>query len=243
MKLAPVSKTASPSYPVRTARFDRVVAWARRLGVAASAAALLTGVGCVDSTPIDDPLFDAGPGDGGSDSGAPVDGDVFEPEDGDIEEPVDGDVEEPTDGDIDEPTDGGLLPPIYCEPEYRLSGDYDPVHSTAFTCGEELPADASIQELPIWIGVGRLCVDERAWTRLNVTEAMRVKITIQAHHVSFELYDPEGDLAFVLDEDHLCVEIDLSPGIWTLAAPPTTIPEDPEVFFEYYIDVLGMDEE
>jgi hypothetical protein len=246
MKLTPIETKDTPRYPARSARWHRAWTWARRLGTAASASALLTFSACSDATTIDTPTEDAGlvdsgddaGDDGGFDAGASdggTSGDAAPPEDGDVT--GDGDVVEDGDvtGDADIDGDPDLPPLSWCEVDYRLSGDMAPVEY--FACAAALPPDAPIHEVPVFIGAGHVCGDETAWMRLNITEAMRIRIGLPYSRVNMEVIDPEGTSIATVGAEHGCVELEVSPGMWVLAATPG--PEgSPNDYFEFYVDRL-----
>jgi len=173
-----------------------------------------------------------------TDAGSRVDADAIEGIDAEAFE--DSDILGPVDADIGEPEDGGL-PRSYCTPEYRLSGDGMPV--TLSACGSEMPEDAPLLEIPLWLGGGLTCSPETAWAGFEVSESMRLRFTLQdSRNVSLELISPEGESLFELGPEYLCVEIDIEPGFWALAATPTIGEEGSTSYFEFFIDRLGLEE-
>jgi hypothetical protein len=73
--------------------------------------------------------------------------------------------------------------------------------------------------------------------RLNITEAMRIRIGLPYSRVNMEVIDPEGTSIATVGAEHGCVELEVSPGMWVLAATPG--PEgSPNDYFEFYVDRL-----
>lgn len=243
MQRTPVSESAAttPAYPARSAKWSRTFAWARRVGAAVSASALLTVTACYGSTTPEtfvEPENDAGVVDSGEppvDAGQLIDG----------EPTIDSAVHDAsTTGDATITIDATVVdaaPTIpvveFCEPDHRDSGD-SPVPEYMFACGAERPADTPIHSIPFW-GSGRTCGAPGDWMSVEITEPQRIAVSFPSGvgGLSAQIYGPDGALVGEIDQDQPCLQFDAHAGLWSVAVRGGEICESP-AYFELAVDPM-----
>jgi len=90
--------------------------------------------------------------------------------------------------------------------------------------------------LPLNPAVGTLCGVQTAWGRLRITTRARVMFNLQGSAMRLEVSDPNGARVFELSGDRLCAELEMEPGLWTLAAKPTN-PSAGDYSFELWVEI------
>lgn len=91
-----------------------------------------------------------------------------------------------------------------------------------FTCGATPTAAMPEIRLPFNPIGGRLCGSETAWGRLRIPASARVMFLLQGSTTRIDILDPSGAKVFELNNAQSCVELDMEPGLWILAARPTS---------------------
>lgn len=124
-----------------------------------------------------------------------------------------------------------------CEPDPRLSGDMIAPAVPPFTCGSAHRASMPEQQLPLSPVAGRLCGSQTGWAGLRIPSRSRVRFLLQGPTSRIELRSPSRDRVFELTERQSCVELDMEPGLWVLAARPTS-PEVGDHGFELWAEVV-----
>ena len=108
-----------------------------------------------------------------------------------------------------------------CTPQMRLSGDIIAPAIPPFTCGQTPTTSMPEIGLPFNPIAGRLCGSETAWARVRVPAQTRIRFLLQGSTTRIDIIAPNGTRVFELTGSQSCVELDMEPGLWILAAKPT----------------------
>lgn len=111
--------------------------------------------------------------------------------------------------------------------------------SWPFTCGDQEPEQlATLARYET--NMGNLCGEEEAWSAIDVDETMTYRFTLLSgsEHASIALIDPDDEQKAQLDIDSPTLDVELTPGRWTIAVMAVDPLGNPDAYFELSVEPL-----
>lgn len=129
-----------------------------------------------------------------------------------------------------------------CEPDPRMSGFMAPVGY--FVCEWDDPPPPS-DGLPIDIGMGELCAggSAQAWYTIETRTRLRIGLLDYSENVRLTVMDSGARVIAQLGPGQACVELDVEPDSVGLAAEAVGSSDVENGYFEFYVDIVGGDDD
>lgn len=145
------------------------------------------------------------------------------------------------------PIPGGMAPPQppptplpysnmqRCQSYFRIAGSR--AFQPRFVCGPDV-ATSPILAAPTGVTDGNFCNGGPSFVRVQVNAPLRARISHTNPHLVLALISQNGGPAVQLTPTQSCVELTMSPGVWTFVATPTA-GASPTAGFFFYFDAIA----